>query len=168
MTMITHIDNLAFAKKNDVIEEVLPITHFVRLAQLLGHGQMDAAATAKNTVTYKLLGESKGLAQYYLALEIRAQLTTNCQRCLNPAPVEIDLAFHYLLSDVDAQYVEALDEVDLLNIEPIMDVLLLVEDELIAALPIAPTHTDICTLQNNISGDKPNPFAALKKLLKTN
>jgi uncharacterized protein len=48
-----------------------------------------------------------------------------------------------------------------------MDVKLLVEDEVILALPIAPVHDNDCTPVTMQSGEKPNPFAALKGLIKS-
>lgn len=166
MTNFIHIDNLAFAKKNEKIAEVMSITHFNRLAELLGHDDLALLNKNADTVKFTLTGVSKGLSQYYLLLNIDAHLTALCQRCLKPAPLDISLNFNYLLSDIDAHAVEELDDVDLLQIEQAMDVLGLIEDELITALPIAPTHAEGCELKHNISGEKPNPFAVLKNLIK--
>jgi uncharacterized protein len=47
-----------------------------------------------------------------------------------------------------------------------MDVVQLIEDEIIMALPIAPTHEQNCGPQVMQSGEKPNPFAVLKGLIK--
>jgi uncharacterized protein len=47
-----------------------------------------------------------------------------------------------------------------------MDVIALIEDELIMAMPIAPTHNHDCVKLVTQSGEKPNPFAVLKDLVK--
>ncbi len=47
-----------------------------------------------------------------------------------------------------------------------MNVMELIEDELLMAMPIAPTHTESCIAEKIQSGDKPNPFAVLKGLIK--
>lgn len=162
----THIDNLAFAKKNETAAEVLPMAKFTRLSELLGHHELVQSDIANDEISYALTGISRGLSQYYLNLKINAKLTALCQRCLSPTPLEVELTFNYMLSDIEAHAVEELDDIDLLEIEQAMDVIALIEDELIAALPIAPTHANGCELKHNVSGEKPNPFAALKNLIK--
>jgi uncharacterized protein len=51
-----------------------------------------------------------------------------------------------------------------------MDLVALIEDEMLMALPIAPVHAEDCNdnLHNGVaeSGEKPNPFAVLKGLIK--
>jgi uncharacterized protein len=167
MTNLAYIDNLAFAKKGETLAEALPIKHFIRLAELLGYPELATLDNSTDEVKFTLKGVSNGLSQYYLLLNIEANLTALCQRCLKPATLDVSINFRYLLSDIDAHTVEELDDVDLLQIEQAMDVITLVEDELIAALPIAPTHTEGCELKHNVSGEKPNPFAVLKNLIKT-
>ncbi len=55
---------------------------------------------------------------------------------------------------------------DLLQANANMDLAALIEDEVIMALPIAPTHENACVELVTQSGEKPNPFAALKGLIK--
>ena len=47
-----------------------------------------------------------------------------------------------------------------------MNVLQLIEDELLLAMPIAPTHAEACNKASMQSGEKPNPFAVLKGKIK--
>ncbi len=47
-----------------------------------------------------------------------------------------------------------------------MDIIALIEDEMLMAMPIAATHDQHCTDVLSESGDKPNPFAVLKGLIK--
>jgi uncharacterized protein len=48
-----------------------------------------------------------------------------------------------------------------------MDLQKLIEDEIIMATPIAPTHEGHCAQGTMQSGEKPNPFAVLKGLIKS-
>jgi len=48
-----------------------------------------------------------------------------------------------------------------------MDLLTLIEDEIIIATPIAPLHEGNCAHGTMQSGEKPNPFAVLKGLIKS-
>ena len=48
-----------------------------------------------------------------------------------------------------------------------MDIAALIEDEIIMALPIAPMHEVICGEVVTQSGEKPNPFAVLKGIIKS-
>ena len=86
--------------------------------------------------------------------------------------INLNLNFHYLISDIDATDTEAfevedIDDYDLQEASQTMSLLELIEDEIIMALPIAPTHDADCAKLSMQSGDKPNPFAVLKGLIKS-
>jgi uncharacterized protein len=166
MTYPTYIDNLAFAKKNETLTLLMAIEQLPRLAEQLGHDALALKAGHEDKIHCTLKGQSDDAANHYLALNIEANLTAQCQRCMDAMPLPVSLAFKYKLSNIVADEVEPFDDIDLLEIEQKMDVTALVEDELIAALPIAPAHAEGCTLKHNVSGDKANPFAVLKGLIK--
>ena len=54
------------------------------------------------------------------------------------------------------------DEIDWIEEEKEMNLLELIEDELLLAMPIAPHHDNNCAKLSMQSGEKPNPFAILK------
>jgi uncharacterized protein len=58
------------------------------------------------------------------------------------------------------------DDYDMQQVSLNMDIVALVEDEIIMAMPIAPTHEQLCGEIVSQSGGKPNPFAILKGLIK--
>ncbi|MCW8890935.1 MAG: YceD family protein [Sedimenticola sp.] len=107
---------------------------------------------------------------------VRAELVLECQRCLGalvlPVNAELDLAVikvpeeaEYLPESCEPVWVE----------EETLRLLNLVEDELILAIPQVPRHEDeVCDVdwntavgdiqaeqEDDLSDDKPNPFAVL-------
>ena len=124
-------------------------------------------------------------------LEVDAELDCACSRCLGPMPVSLHLrrGFEFCRSakeadqkteDWLADQADGVDhpDVDFLAPEDQMTVLLLVEDELLLALPMTPKHED-CRAPGAVAlrqgaaaetaGDKlgtERPFAGLRDLLK--
>lgn len=166
MTTPKFIDNLAFAKKQDKLSGDVPMASCERLAELLQHETLSPADTAQDSIHYTLQGSANSLSQHHLKLSIQAKLTTPCQRCLAPTTFDLNLNYIYQLENIEDDAVDEADDVDFLAIDQTMDLNALIEDELLTALPIAPTHQEGCTLKNNESGKAPNPFEALKALIK--
>ena len=79
--------------------------------------------------------------------------------------VNLNLNFDYLISSTEITEAEENDDTDWVEANHEMDVCALIEDELLLALPIAPTHAHDCSKLSTQSGDKPNPFAVLKNAL---
>lgn len=183
--MSTHpllIDNVAFAKQNERLEGDLSLQNFSRLSELLQSiasiekakrpsddvSSPSQATTA--TVHYVLKGQTDAVGQHYLHLSISTDLSTVCQRCMGAMPLKLNLSFNYLIgdvnvNDVEASDIEGSDDLDLQQASPAMDVVALIEDEIIMAMPIAPIHDD-CGAIISQSGEKANPFAVLKGLIK--
>jgi uncharacterized protein len=184
MNMSTHpllIDNVAFAKQNERLEADLSLQHFSRLAELLQSiARIDVAKSpsdqanldySQTAVHYVLHGETDAVGQHYLHLSISTDLSTVCQRCMGNMPLKLNLNFNYLIGDVNVDDVEASDtegsdDLDLQQASPAMDIIALIEDEIIMAMPIAPIHDNDCGAIISQSGDKANPFAVLKGLIK--
>lgn len=163
------IDNLAFAKKHEHLTGSLLLEDCPRLGALLPVAAKNSSAA--DYIRYDLQGNTDAAGQPLLHLALTTSLSTTCQRCLSEMLLELNLNYNYLLGEVSDTDLEALDidnsdEVDLLQINKSMDVLALIEDELITAMPIAPMHADACEALVMQSGEKPNPFAALKGLIK--
>lgn len=164
------IDNLAFSKKNETLSGILLLADCPRLQELLHQPSLKAESNAQE-IAFDLIGTTNSLNQHFLSLSISAKLSANCQRCLSAMPLMLKLHFNYLISDVEDADLEALaldnaDDYDLLQSNANMDLAALIEDELIMALPIAPTHENTCVELITQSGEKPNPFAVLKELIK--
>lgn len=169
------IDNIAFAKRNEHLSGTLALEDCPRLAELLAPQALLAPGSSKmhaDAIDYALHGEADALGRHFLHLVLNAALTVTCQRCLEPMPLRLSLSFDYLIGDADlddsdAEEVDAVDEYDLQEASQAMDLLTLIEDEVIMALPIAPVHDRDCGTGAMQSGEKPNPFAVLKGLIKS-
>ena len=156
------INNLEFAKSQLKLDEILVTTELARLSEML-------ANQGKSQIKFQLAGASKRFSHPSLHLAIKANLVMICQRCLDEMTVNLDLNFDYLISNVElneADGNDVNDEIDWLEANHEMNVGELIEDELLLAMPIAPTHAHDCSKLSSQSGEKPNPFAALKALIK--
>jgi uncharacterized protein len=153
------INNLEFAKSQLRLDDNVVAAELVRLAQMLANKD-------KTQIKFQLMGASKRFGQPSLHLTIKANLLMTCQRCLDEMTVNLDLNFDYLISSAQVNEAEDSDEIDWIEASHEMDVAELIEDELLLAMPIAPTHAHDCSKLSTQSGDKPNPFAALKGLIK--
>ncbi len=174
------IDNIAFAKRGERLAGSLSLADCPRLAELLGSQASASGASASNksvsqddsAINFAIDGEVNAAGQHFLHLTLNATLNSCCQRCLEQMPLNLNLSFDYLINEIDADdsdiaYIEEEDDYDLQESSQAMDLLRLIEDEIIMALPIAPTHDRDCAQGTMQSGDKPNPFAVLKGLIKS-
>lgn len=173
------IDNIAFAKRGEHLTGSLSLTDCPRLAELLesqaptgGSAGIHKQDSQDSSIDFTLNGETNAAGQHFLHLTLSGTLITYCQRCLEQMPLNLDLDFDYLVSNVnidnaDTAELEDSDDYDLQEASQSMDLLALIEDEVIMATPIAPLHADNCNHGTMQSGDKPNPFAVLKGLIKS-
>jgi uncharacterized protein len=157
------INNLEFAQTQQKLTDTVVIFDCKRLAEMLVIQDNNAEPA---TIYFELTGDYKRFRQPSLHLHIRTKLPVICQRCLDEMLVNVDLSFDYLISDVAMNALDENDEMDWLEANNEMDLQELIEDELLLALPIAPTHDKNCSKLSMQSGEKPNPFAVLKGLIK--
>ena len=167
------IDNVAFAKKNELLTGELALAECPRLNELLIHSAENSNSNSlpAGSISYQLQGKTDAAGQHLLDLSLTTHLTTTCQRCLNEMPLKLVLKFNYLIGDVsdmdiESTEVDSTDDVDMQQASKTMDIVALIEDEIIMAMPIAPIHNQDCGEIITQSGEKPNPFAALKGLIK--
>ncbi len=167
-------DNVAFAKKNEHLAGELSLADCPRLNELLVRSAENAHSNSRpaGTISYQLQGKSDAVGQHLLDLAITTNLTTTCQRCLNEMPLKLSLKFNYLIGDVSdtdigATDIDSEDDLDMQQASQTMDIVALIEDEIIMAMPIAPIHNEDCGEIITQSGEKPNPFAVLKGLIKS-
>lgn len=131
-----HLDPLALAERERVIEGFVPVSAFQRLGGWLHADEGDIQAT--------LRFERDAGGRHVLRGEFRGQLVLVCQRCLSPFALPIE-------HELDLVLVESLAAADLLpeGLEPLvvdeqraMHTVDLLEDELILALPLVPRCSD--------------------------
>jgi uncharacterized protein len=90
----------------------------------------------------------------------RGAVELDCQRCLAPVCVPIDVDTELELADSEAEIATAEDEVDRVLATPAMALAALVEDELLLALPMVPRH-DACEPPAEGHDAGASPFAVL-------
>ncbi|MEE4185146.1 MAG: YceD family protein [Gammaproteobacteria bacterium] len=135
-----------------------------------------AAADVPGTgrVCASLALQSDGHGRPELAGRIDAQLSLECQRCLQPLDFPVTVTFNLLCladeSELDALTASEL-RFDSLVVDNVgLDLQALLEDEILASLPLAPKHDDtrICAAGSGVRVEEPEmtrPFAGLADLL---
>ncbi|QIZ76046.1 23S rRNA accumulation protein YceD [Ferrimonas lipolytica] len=115
----------------------------------------------------------------YLSGKAVTELTLICQRCMEPVKVPVAVEFAFSPVTDDSQIDELPDAYEPVELDENGEVMLhqLIEDEILVAFPIVPSHdTDSCNLASRdvtvgkIAEPKPaderpkNPFAVLETL----
>ena len=121
--------------------------------------------------TRQAAGQSK---EIWLDLQAEITLTLDCQRCLQAMdePLRVSRSFRFAHDEASAARLDEEIDEDVLVISRHFDLLALVEDELIMALPFAPRHA-ACQAAAALQDDsvhvdeQPHPFAVLQQLKKT-
>lgn len=163
------IDTLEFARSGGSLEAEQPAGDFPRLLELL--------AAPEGQIRWRLDGQRRprpeGGADSFLRLQIAGTVSLECIRCLKPVQAQFgdERLFKIAATEAQAEREDAqTDDYDALVASHRFDVLELVEDEAILALPIAPRHAD-CELPAEVGtrperelAERPNPFAALAGL----
>ena len=162
----------AFALEHAPLDGQAPLAQFPRLVDEAVQALADAA------VHFQALGSMRadptGSAVPWLQLQGRVDIDLVCQRCLEPVTtrVQFDREFRFVESEEAALAQDEEYEEDLLVNSAQFDLLELVEDELLMALPVSPKH-EKCPGDLKLSAadadfetasDRPNPFAKLAQL----
>ena len=142
-----------------MLEGKLDVVELERLHDLL--------AKVEGEVSFRLKGFKGNRGESMLELEVGGALPLACQRCLES--VAFDLDINSLLELVPEGSELSQDELeddtrDFLPVVRELNVVELVEDEILLALPVAPRH-EKCGLPGAAdAGERPNPFATLAGL----
>lgn len=170
-----HLNIEAFAKAGGNIAGCETLARFERL---LEEAQ---GAGAQNPVRFTATGMTRPNGatseQVWLILSAEVALPQTCQRCLGPVdvPVHFEREFRFVVSEEVAEVEDEESEEDVLVLSRDFNLLELVEDELLMALPVVPKH-DVCpgAVKLQVADpdfaedeqEKPNPFAVLEQLKK--
>lgn len=163
----------AFAQDGAPLVETTLLQNMERLAQEAHGLQPDSA------VQWQARGELRGREgaepEVWLHLQAKTTIGLTCQRCMGAVatPLEMDQWYRFVASEDIAMAEDDQAEEDLLVMEPQFDLLALLEDELLMALPLVPMHEQ-CPVAPRLSvgedaipevaAEKPNPFAVLAQL----
>ena len=149
--------------------------------------RLEVDLTAEENIVWQADGEwvegagelAKVKPQVWLHLTAKAHVPQTCQRCLGEVSTLLDVerSYRFVADEATAEAEDDECDEDLLAISREFNLLELIEDELLMALPQVPMH-DSCPVQPKMSasdadfeGDaeavgagKPNPFAVLASL----
>lgn len=151
------IEPRAFSERREVFERSLSPEQLERLAA--------EAAGPLEPVRVKVRGLRSPRGHAGIALEARGRIRVVCQRCMQGLDLELapQARFEWAQSEAALEGDDD-DDWDLLPPSTHFDLLPLIEDELLLALPYAPMH-DVCSPAGSLSaGEKVSPFAALASL----
>ncbi len=157
------------------LAEITPLQNLERLA----HESIGLASDS--SVNWRAAAELRagatGEMDTWLHLEANTSVPLTCQRCMAAvqAPLRVNQWYRFVATEEIAMEQDDASEEDLLVMTPQFDLLALLEDELLMALPLVPMHDECPVLPAFSAGmidtaenipDKPNPFAALAQLKK--
>ena len=163
----------AFAQEGVPLIETTLLSNMQRLAQEVQGLQPDSSVGWEARAELRVGSGTE--ADVWLHLQAKTAIALTCQRCMGAVetPIEVDQWYRFVASEDVAMAEDDQSEEDLLVMEPQFDLLAVLEDELLMALPLVPMH-DQCPVAPTLSageieaigeaGEKPNPFAALAQL----
>jgi uncharacterized protein len=125
----------------------------------------------------ELVQRAGAAPQLWLHLQLQGHVPLQCQRCLGPVrvPLDVQRSFRFVRSEEEAAAQDDEAEEDLLVLAKQFNALELIEDEALMALPMVPMH-DTCPQPVKLASSdddfqaelaaKPKAFAALGALKK--
>lgn len=162
----------AAAAESLALEGRWPLAGFERLIE-----EGSDAAALNGDVQWSAHGQRRmvagGVPEIWLQLAARARIWRECQRCLQPVALELEVAraLRFVADEATAEALDAQSEDDVLALPHSLDLHALVEDELLLALPLVPMHAkcprSLPMSVGDASGEEApaaNPFAALAGL----
>jgi uncharacterized protein len=160
------IDAFDFSRLNERRSGEIPVSDLARLSAEL----IDQSGVLK----WSLGGGSDKFGHSQLKISVSGAVHLRCQRCLSILPFSIASESTLILAhdEESADEIEALiadDAIDVIVGSRSFDIIALVEDEALLALPLAPKH-ELCPDQSvqELAGEskKVSPFSVLKNLKK--
>jgi uncharacterized protein len=154
------IDGLEFARAGSKLRGAWPVAEFQRLRDVL--------RAEIGTLHFELHGVPEAQGRPALRLQVQGALQLTCQRCLGALEfrLQIDAALRLAESqaEIDAEPLEAEGPESIVAGRE-MQVRLLVEDEVLLAIPIAPRHDACAGGAARVAGEGQRPFAGLRGLV---
>ena len=159
MTAQHIINSLEFARKSLEIRDTIAHSDLLRAKDLV--------TPETGILNWRLSGEISADKKARLHLSLTGNVAVPCQRCLEPMMIALSISSEFILVKDESEIPpeeEDVEDHDYLVAEAEMDVLQLVEDEILLALPYAPKHEiKDCAVNAEVNELKaPNPFAALR------
>ena len=163
------------ASNGKPLTETIPLQNLERLAHESIALQTDSIVNFQ--VVAELRTGATGQPDTWLHLRASTSFAMTCQRCMGTVqvPLEIDQWYRFVASEDIAMAEDDASDEDLLVMTPQFDLVGLLEDELLMALPLVPMHDECPVVPGFSAGvqdlpddlpEKPHPFAALAQLKK--
>lgn len=156
------IDSKDFSLEGRVLEGSLDLASLPRMADLL--------LARESVLAYRLEGRVSAQGKPQLRLMVSGALPLECQRCLERVDydLEVDSLLELINDEADLTQEDLEDDSrDFVVADKTLNVVALIEDEVILALPPVPQHED-CSLPEGGQGKaKVSPFSVLAALKKT-
>jgi uncharacterized protein len=166
------IDPIQLAARGARLTGTLPLKSMPRLAQTCLDGSGDVFVDLS-------FERGEGEKVFLMRGTLRVSLRVTCQRCLEGMDLQIEASPWLLLLRPEEGQDRLDDEAYILVTDKPLSLSALVEDELLLALPMVPTHElsecpakvyvrkEIGGGRQQADGGKKNPFAVLDRLKKT-
>jgi uncharacterized protein len=166
------IDSLTFSRNKQDRRGALAIAGFDRLRESLF--AVPRAGDANGDVSYEVSGGMDAQERPVLRLTVTGQLRLQCQRCLKA--LDYDLAIDTTLRLVpevalDVEMSDDPDEPDCIAASAELDLIALIEDEILMALPAYPRHEgqerggcNTMAMEGKAGTNKVSAFSALSDL----
>jgi uncharacterized protein len=165
----------AFAQDGVPLVQITPLQKLERLSEEVQSPQPELSVSWQATGELRARAGTEG--EVWLHLQAKTTVPLTCQRCMAAVatPLLVDQWYRFVADEDIALAEDDQSEEDLLVLAPQFDLLAVLEDELLMALPLVPMH-EVCPEPPSFSaGDadlagpgepKPHPFAALAQLKK--
>jgi uncharacterized protein len=166
----TRHDVETFAAEGAVLQGQWPMRDLPRLRD---SAATDVPLEPADVVRWKVRGErvANVRPEHWLHLEADASIALQCQRCLAPVEVGVvvDRRFGFVAGEAAAAALDAANDDDIMALTRALDLRVLIEDELLLALPLVPMHAACPSPLAIQDADRTvdeaaNPFAALAAL----
>lgn len=170
----------AFAQSGESLQGEEAMERFERLNAETHPGWVEKGETVRWSAHGEMRPAPGGVEPApWLHLLATGAISLTCQRCLGPVetPLAVDRWFRFVVDEATAEAQDNDCEEDLLPLEPRPNLIDLIEDELLMALPLVPMH-DHCPVEVPMAsgklgeadeeeqGERKNPFAVLAALKK--
>jgi uncharacterized protein len=174
----TRMNIQAFAEADLPLVQTTPLQNLERLAHESTGLQPDSTVNWQAAAELRAGSKAKtDKTDIWLRLTANTSVPLTCQRCMGPVQtaLQVDQWYRFVATEDIAMAQDDASEEDLLVLTPHFDLLAVLEDELLMALPLVPMHAQCPVMPVFSAGvietpvealEKPNPFAALAQLKK--
>ena len=151
------VDSLEFARTAQQVAGTVAVAELIRVADQLFYDQ--------GVIEYVITGRFDSRKRPRLNVEIRGEIHLCCQRCLRSLPYRLDTASDLLVLSGGNSEANDLGDLDGVAADPHTDILALVEDEVLLALPMVPRHPiGQCEIElHSDSLQEASPFGVMKQ-----